>query len=315
MDDNHFHYGWNQATWDYKRAAMAEDLPNAEEIYQDPGCVEYPSPILKSWKSTQAWYEAATDIGRMMGLVPTHYDQESGMGHIHINCSKHDAAVITADAFARPYLTWLFAAPMGSKFCKSTVGSMIDEYTLPNYPVIGDKLVNKKKAVVSRNEYFMSIYSTHMKPKTTFKTVHMLETIDASGKKTTVETDDGEVDYSLITRRFTAFAYREHLNTVEMRFFDSAEDWKQQAEHVAFAQRYVEQLLKNAKRFTPAPYAQRKATFENLKEMKNQYRDNIDLCIKDFKDLITLTLELPWNRYEKYIEKNLVPAFEYGDRC
>jgi len=310
LDRDPHHLGWKALTSAYKRIAELEGMPNANSIYCDPGCVEYPSPIIKSWRQAASWFEQATDIGKMLELTTTHPDQESGMGHIHVDCNIREAAIITADMIGRPYLTWIFATPMGSEYCKSMLSAIISdrkqfgarswqEFSDFNYPLKDDTVI----IINSKNKF------NHFNKKS------VLKTIDHNGEIIYKPLDwYGNIDYNLLQTKFAATPWRSELGTIEMRFFDSAQDWKQQSEHIAFAQRYVYKLLENSKRYTPAPCVWEKTTNKHLKSQLNQYRNNIDLCISDFKDLITKTLELPWDRYSKYIDDRLVPSFEYGKR-
>lgn len=104
--------------------------------------------------------------------------------------------------------------------------------------------------------------------------------------------------------------------TLEFRAFDAADSWETQEEHIAFYQRYAEMCIRKYK----AAYGDVSGKVEGFPTNKlipkiyTSYRNNKDKCIKDFKKLIVDELELPWERYEWYIERNLNSAFEFGAR-
>lgn len=266
LDESPHNYGWHKLTKFYKAAAVAEKLRGANKIYCDPGCIEYPSPILKDWKTTQEWFEGATDLGKMMELVTTHPKQENGMGHIHISCNAYERSMMIFESVFRPYLSWLFASPISQEFCRSTLGSFLRSGT--DYCVVPRKGCD--------HEYHGN---------------------------------------SGVWSRFVAFAPRSDLDTMEIRMFDSAKDWRQQEEHVAFAQRLYALAMKRKPGETILdgfPVVHSNDRLKLLQFRMDCYRNSIDLCIREYKELIE-TLGLPWNRYKRYIDKNLVPAFEHGE--
>jgi hypothetical protein len=104
--------------------------------------------------------------------------------------------------------------------------------------------------------------------------------------------------------------HESHHPHLEFRAFDSAADWRMQEEHLAFIQAYYAHCIDN-----PRPWPKKTPFVGNYYAEKEwqRYRLNKTLCISEFKQLID-TLGLPWDRYSWYIERNLDPAFEWGDR-
>lgn len=82
--------------------------------------------------------------------------------------------------------------------------------------------------------------------------------------------------------------------TVEFRFFDCFDSWEQYEESLAFAQAYARWIEKRVERGESfdVKICGRKDALEHF----NDY----DKCIREFKKLIK-NIELPWNRYEKYV--------------
>jgi hypothetical protein len=110
------------------------------EIHDDPGCVEHPSPILKSEKEAKYWTESVIKIAKSVGLVPFHEDQLSGGGHIHVGgLTNIEKNKIMLEAYKHPYLSWIFldpnSAPDSSSIageihngCNRTYGRMVRDY-------------------------------------------------------------------------------------------------------------------------------------------------------------------------------------------
>ncbi len=119
MNDEVWNDGWDSYCKKYKDQCKNENMDETWRITIDAGCVEHPSPILKSWKESQQWYEKALSIGSKVGLTPYHELQEGGMGHIHMAMTTQEALIMVADMMSRPYLTWILATPNGSHFCQS----------------------------------------------------------------------------------------------------------------------------------------------------------------------------------------------------
>jgi hypothetical protein len=306
MEKNHDHKEWDRLSQRYKGIAESLVLGNTTAIHPDPGCIEYPSPILESWKQAHAWYGVATIIGKNLGLVPFQEDQEGGMGHIHIGLSKEQVAYIHADLVARPYLTWIFATPNGSQYCKSLARSYLKQDLEPRFPLKGSEFVQEGHRIRPDSNIY-DIFTTW-------------NTLDFNGgnyeHEITTEERHGNL-YALTDDRFSIAPYNYFHGTMEWRAFDAAATWKEQEEHLAFLQRYTWSVLSNADNFPAAPWGPglpRAARNKVLQGYIDAYRKNKDACVREFKDLIVNTLELPWSRYKWYLERNLDAAFEWGKR-
>jgi hypothetical protein len=294
--DNDYNSGtWAALAGAYQSLCDLHNLENVDEIGADPGCIEYPSPIFTTWSQARKWWHKATEVAGIMNLTTYHPEQEGGMGHIHVDVTRREAIIVHADMHARPYLTWILATPNGSEYCESLIGSYLLSKKQLDYPLGQEKKPRKihKQGVVTAYTYIDRYYGSQ------------------SGRS-------HESDANISNRNFEACPYRPHIGngTIEWRLFDAAATWEIQAEHIAFVQRYMATLLK-ARKYTPAPFLKDRPQKEwkaALTTFHKQYRDNIDLCIKEFKALVVDTLELPWKRYEWYIERNLAPAFEWGKR-
>jgi hypothetical protein len=98
---------------------------------------------------------------------------------------------------------------------------------------------------------------------------------------------------------------------LEWRAFDAAETWRMQEEHIAFLQAYYSWINKNPRAW---PTGLDCMDDDYAAAVRHIYAHDMELCIREFKDLIINKLKLPWNRYSWYLNFNLKPAFEWGDR-
>lgn len=298
MDRNNTHPRWEELAEEYQGLVHPLALGNTEAVHADPGCVEYPSPILETWEHAHMWYGVSCAIAKSMGLVPEHENQEGGMGHIHIGLNEIQIAHIHADLIARPYLTWIFATPNGSQYCKSLARAYMRENKEPRFPLVGSE--------------FEKVGRRMRADSTMFTTVMTWTSYDWRGqpymKDLWHEEQFNNNLHLLTTDRFSIAPRNAYHNTMEWRAFDSAPTWREQEEHIAFLQRYCFKILEGADSYPAAPFGQNLSKLQRDKTLKSfidAYRNDKDACVRDFKDLIVNTLELPWNRYEWYLERNL----------
>lgn len=112
-----------------------------------------------------------------------------------------------------------------------------------------------------------------------------------------------EHDMWVLMLKSNILRYDDYYDTIEWRAFDSAADWEIQQSHIAFIQRYVALIKKLKTRIHPIQHED--------EEFLNRYR-NVDRCVREFKEFITRTLELPWNEYSWYVDRNLIPKLKNG---
>lgn len=307
MDSCTNHRRWAELAMLYKSVVDPLMLGNTEAVHADPGCVEYPSPILESWAYTHTWYRVACLIAKELGLVPEHEDQEGGMGHIHIGLDNTQIAHIHADLLTKPYLTWIFATPNGSQYCKSLARAYINEHYEPRFPM--------------KESEFAKVGRRQRGNSNVFDTTMSWESFDHNGEPYSQDLSYSEQYgnnlHALTADRFSIAPHNSFHSTMEWRAFDAAATWREQEEHIAFLQRYCYKVLSRADSYPSIPFGPglgRTQRNKTLKSFIDAYRNDKDACVRDFKELIVNTLELPWNRYEWYLERNLDPAFEWGKR-
>lgn len=303
LDRSVMHPGWRELAEKYKKLVQKFNIQGHSNIHADPGCVEFPSPILTSWSAAKNWYDQACMLGKMLGLVPEQEDQEGGMGHIHIELAQEEAAMVHADLIARPYMTWIMATPNGSKYCKSLARGYKDVMPL--------RLLQPGSGIVNLVERTPSSYSY-----SSFDSVIAFEGFDSQNQKyiEKLHPYSGNV-YNLLRERFTIAPYNFGYGTLEWRAFDSAGTWEEQEANIAFLQRYCHVMTKQKFGAMPWPNrSSRKDRDQVLREIINTYRTDKDRCAREFKELIVSTLELPWDSYEWLLDRNLDAAFEWGRR-
>lgn len=315
MDRNPYHKNWGQLAKAYKQRAENRGLDAVDQIEADPGCVEYPSPILNSWEETQRWWKLAVQVGKELDLVTYHEDQAGGMGHIHIEMNQVEAAMMTAEVLGRPYLSWILATPGGVKYCKSVIGSYLSKVNHTNYYRTPEPCEMELRYPLADDEVLevpVKVSSSHDR----YDLYTFYQTFDSDGNRFAYRMTDSDTNRFQMTQdRFSVCPYNYTQGTLEWRAFDAPHDWSMQEGQMAFLQRYVSKVLSSP--YPAAPFAKNMSRAEREKvfrEFRNVYAKDIDRCIRDFKDLIVRGLELPWKRYEFYIDMNLAPAFEWGQR-
>lgn len=265
---------WTSLTQALKTAAKARNVPGYRKIYTDPGCVEFPSPILKSWPEAKEWYGQALAAAEVVSLTPYEESQEGGCGHIHMgSLSKHEKSQVYVEAYKRPWLSWAFASPNVSKYCRSIAAMIIEA-------------MNDRH---SGGSYYT--YTSH-------------GGFERFGNRKFSNVDS--YIHATLTVKYGLLSNR--TKTLEWRAFDSASDWDEQASMIAFYHRFVAySKAANDGKFSSLDKA---LTPHKVKQM---FHKDIKACVKDFKKLIS-QLELSWADYEHLIKLNLEPAFEFGKR-
>jgi hypothetical protein len=95
-----------------------------------------------------------------------------------------------------------------------------------------------------------------------------------------------------------ALQYRNELNTLEWRAWDSAATWEIQQLQLKLTHRFIEYLYKN-----PCD-----VTTPDIQKAHTYYAGHVKRCVKAFKTLVEM-LGLCWDDYEWLIARNLVPRF------
>lgn len=171
----------------------------------DPGCVEWPSPILRSWKQAQEWYEFATSHAAAVGLTPFRDGYMGGGGHIHMGkLSMPLICDMFRDMVFRPYLSW----------------ALLD----PNDDINGQALLTKGYG----NTY-----------------CEQASALNSQLAHVAADAPFGFIERTYEDDRCHILSSRREYETVEWRAFDSAADWSIQRQQIAIYQRYVALFLKS----------------------------------------------------------------------
>jgi hypothetical protein len=99
------------------------------------------------------------------------------------------------------------------------------------------------------------------------------------------------------------------VKTLEWRAFDMPKNLSEQIEHTAFLQALVDYAKRTSKRGIKDDKLFSSVT--NARVTLNKYK-NYNVCYNDFKDFC-LILNLPFDRYEKYLTSNLKDRIELGN--
>lgn len=93
--------------------------------HSDPGCVEVPTKVIKSWQEAHDVCREITEMAKFIGLVPTHPEQQGGMGHVHIDITMDGRKLLTQDMMTRPYMPWVWVNPDAVQYCRSYKGDSL----------------------------------------------------------------------------------------------------------------------------------------------------------------------------------------------
>lgn len=194
---------WSLLTSRLRSKAKTLKVPGYSKIYQDPGCVEFPSPILRSWEQAKSWYEQAVAAAEKVQLTPYEESQEGGCGHIHMGgLSDMQRRHVIVEAYKHPYLSWFFASPNGSAYCRSIAGQFVTDGKSSLYC-----------SAASR-----SLFDNLDTPATYY--------------------DNRPRIFGRLAGKTCILSNRP--NTLEWRAFDAAADWDEQASMIGFYQRFVD---------------------------------------------------------------------------
>lgn len=266
--DNH----WYTAVKDFKAIARQSKLPNYNETHSDCGhCIEYATPILRSWKDLDVIWHKATAVAKKVGLRPSAEGATTGMGHIHVGgLSTAEKVRALRDISGRPYVSWALVHPSDDVNAVPMMLGVPTKNDRPYLYVDGGGVRPWYKKSIGKNP-----------SESTF----------------------------LPWRKCFIFRCDADYNTLEWRAFDSAENWGEQVAHMALVQRYFSMIRAQDQAQTPMPKlpcaADRKKTWVS--------GWTLDQSVKGWRTFIS-DLGLPAKPYEIYIERNMEPRFEWGNR-
>lgn len=217
-------------------------------------CVEYSTPVLKSWDDLEMCYKGASKIAKGMGLVPSIEYATTGMGHIHVGgLSDREKVWAMRDIVCRPYLSWALVHP------SDDINAMpVSDHLKANTHPRSGKLVNRK-------EYWWA------------------QNFEA-----------GRNSYTARLPRWKDYALRHAwgYDTMEWRAFDAPQDWNEQVRQMALVQRYFDYVRQNAdKPLIKLPFARNKPairewergwTFDRAAGEYRQFIKDMDLPVKQY---------------------------------
>lgn len=299
---------WKQLTALYIAYANAAGLKGTGRIHVDYGCVEFPSPILRSWEQARSWYTDAMGVAELAHVTPYEETQEGGCGHIHMgNVNDKLRRKFLIEVWKRPWLTWAFVSPNVNWYARSVDRALEGNY--PSYRRFTN--VPPHFHMLRYLQYYESrlIQAWFSAQEVQDNYEGFYTAIDASILKSVFA---GVFGWKSVITRFTD-------KTVEWRAFDAAASWEEQEAAIAFYQRFMDWTDKlsakeNDGSFRTEYLKAKKADITLAPgSLRATFRKNMPLCVKNFKHLID-QLELPWDDYEWLIDVNLKPAFAWGKR-
>lgn len=242
-------------------------------VQHDPQCVEIPTVVHTKWSTFKRDYFKISNLLKTeFNFGPSLEGFTGGGGHIHIEVPFNVQVAIQRDFAMRPYIAWAF-------------NHYSDNLNAKNFYRDVNKVSVANKGKMSKFKNFPTHNNVYVYTKAPILFFLNYEVISDS-KRFNHNSYYRHSDY-LYSGNY-AVSYNSSYKTMEFRFFNSAENWEMQEEHLAFVLSYVNWIKKR---------------IANKDEFLVDYLKDIKLpwCKTEFKKLIT-TLELPWDRYKKYTE-------------
>ena len=303
---------WSDLTTNYRKLATDLGVEGAENVYVDPGCVEFPSPILRSWKQTEQWYNDAIGVGDLLDLVPYEKSQEGGCGHIHMgSLDEKLRRQLAIEAWKRPWLSWVFASPNVTRFTAS-----IDTVFARSVKAFDSVFASTEDPILKFDKY-IEFYGNSLNTnkgvlKKDIQGVkrHVFDLSSARCALLDICPLHVNADFG---SKLSLMCFSE--KTVEWRAFDSASTWDEQKAAIMFYQAFVEYSAEQNNGSFLAEIHRLKDTGTPYKpgSIRMKFTRDKNLCINDFRKLIS-DLGLPWADYSDLIKINLNPAFSFGQR-
>lgn len=327
---------WSQLSQLYRFYAHEAGITKGS-VHADYGCVEFSSPILRSWERTSQWYADAMGIAELAHVTPYEETQEGGCGHIHMgSVDEKLRRKFFIEVWKRPWLSWAFVSPNVNVYAQSldrVLEANYDGYSryVPTITLGYDSYGNRTLGHVDNHislgpHYRMLRYLQTYENRVIQKEFSKLNGCHVKEVQDGYEGFYTAIDASALRHVFNGiFAWKRVITrvtdqTVEWRAFDSAASWEEQEAAVSFYQRFMDWTdnlpkKENDGRFRTEYLKAKKAGITLAPgAFRAVFRNDMALCIKSFKELIVDQLELPWDNYEWLIDVNLKPAFAWGAR-
>lgn len=260
----------------------------------DPGCVEFSTPIMGTWDELYHWWSYGHTLAEMHDLQEEHPHVGGGMGHIHLGVkSNRLISAVTIDIFCRPYVAWAFCDPSAIEYCSPRAYS---SFTVP-------------MGVDWDLETDCSEKYTDISPRYKYG-MHSKEFID----------HDPESERTLEFRFFnSAPTWRDQY--LQMAFAQRYVQWvddntKLHLPALSLVGCKQIKAAANTLRRYRGSFIDR-CTIEYSKHLRQTVRDaygsDPDRCAREFEQLIA-EMGLPWSGYSHLVHRHLQPQFEWGKR-
>ena len=245
-------------------------------VHRDPGCVEFSTPVIRSWAGLRQMWDYGLALSDMFGLTPEVEHLAGGMGHIHLEMtSSRVAKSLLVDSFCRPYLAWVFAHPSAVKYCKPR--ACFPDHTRP-VPLGMD----------TETFFYEKFVDFHCAARE--REPHVWGTTK-----------------SRYTMEFRIF---DMASTWEEQYLHMA---FAQA-YAGFLRNKVASGIHPVLSYDRAYGTERRAAeLQAMNLVRAQYCSSPKKCVRDFQELIEI-LGLPWKDYQWLTVKNLQEQFKWGEQ-
>lgn len=250
------------------------------QLCRDPGCVEWSTPVLKSWAQAKTAWEYGHTLADMFGLVEEHDRVAGGMGHIHVSCTDRKVEhAILADIYCRPYVAWAFSHPSCVQFCNP-------QYLANAVPPLG----LKAEEGYETNKY-SDINAVSQLAEHKFGTTRSGRTLEFRVFNMAPDWDTQYLHLAF-AQRYVEFM-TDKVNSGKITPCLSARVTKRGEWPYNYSDADQEM-------------------FYGFQQIVHQsYSNTLGRCVREFRQLIE-QLGLPWSHYQGFVDQNLRPRFAWG---
>lgn len=275
------------------------------DVFTDVHCAEWPSPVFTRWESARKFYQTTFRLMKKHGLKPQDPATVCGGNHLHFGFAEHEKdLVIKFYNYVQNlyFLPWVFTQPDDTDSCNNTAA-------LNQYGAITDD-TSCTEVITYRDVYIFAeglVTATENKiePVAFFKAVerkfdYRFATWAAClFGKTTPDINLGllpNTKYMLATVNKVRRGF-----TLEYRCVEAPNDSREFADQVYFFNKLTSALPRLAEKF---PRKCPKSFADHQKISSASAREDFyELCRK---------IGVSYPRYEKYVQRNLLPRWELG---
>lgn len=289
------------------------------EIYNDPGCAEFPTQVLDSYETLNLCWNHVESLVSKHGLFPNSEKAWGGGGHVNVSLARMGNPSLDNAQVQRyyyrmvrlicenPFLIWAYGDP-GDNHGHCAFGLQ----RVPDENKAGYDRVEKRSIITTHGtkaEFEKLLRTKFFHDRESSQDLWFYSSCDyyVVAAETLLEGDPAIVykvndkdDFQLTVKGKDSVLKSDYIGDqrFELRFFGTATSAEEQEAHVEMAQA----LMDHAWRY--------KAQHDDPRARFMQMRGSLSYTVRQFKALVK-ELGLSWTRH-KHFTQNIEERFRYG---